>query len=302
MAYTYVAKAPAKVNLFLDIAGLRKDGYHEIRTIFQSIRLCDELYFQTKAKGIKIECDNLDVPQDDSNLAYLTAKEFFKYSKINYGVKIKIKKNIPIKAGLGGGSSDAAVTLFVLNKIFKVNIPLYELIKIGANIGSDVPFFLIGGTALGTGRGEEVFPLKDIKRLYLLLGMPKKGISTKEAYKKIDRVLTQKNTSLKIVEIVRRILAGEFGKEDMFNRFEEVIKNREILEYKKRLYQLESEKIMLSGSGSALFGVFTDRNKAMENFRKLSVQQGNWAVTSTLKRKEFFSFITPTTLKKESFK
>lgn len=301
MDYTYKAKAPAKVNLYLNIVGVRKDGYHEIRTIFQSLRLCDEIYFEPQAKGIKIECDNIEIPQDDSNLAYLSAKEFFKYSKINKGVKIKIKKNIPIKAGLGGGSSDAAVTLFVLNKIFKVNIPLYELIKIGANIGSDVPFFLIGGTALGTGRGEEVFPLKDIKRFYLLLGLPEMGVSTKDAYKKIDKVLTEKNTSLKIVEIVRKILAGEFGKEDMFNRFEEVIKEKKILEYKKKLYQSKTEKILLCGSGSALFGIFAGKKEAMKNLKKLSVQ-GNWAVTSTLNRREYFNFITPTTLKKESFK
>lgn len=301
MNQIFKVKAPAKINLYLDVLGLRKDGYHNLLTVYQSIRLSDELFFTLKEKDIEIKCDNKDIPSDEKNLVYKSAKLFFDFAKIKKGIKIEIKKKIPTQAGLGGGSSDAAVTLFALNKLFNADIPLFKLSEMGANIGTDVPFFLTGGTALGIERGELVFPLPDISPLFLVLGYPEVGISTKEAYKKIDRVLTEYFSSLKIGRIVRKILTGEFGKEDMFNRFEEVIEDKKILAYRDKLLKSGAEKVLLCGSGSSYFGVYGDSSKAKDAFRRLSVQ-GSWAVSSTLRRRDFFNFISPTTLKKESIK
>ncbi|MCX7830495.1 MAG: 4-(cytidine 5'-diphospho)-2-C-methyl-D-erythritol kinase [Acidobacteria bacterium] len=244
MNRVFKAKAPAKINLYLDVLGLREDGYHEIKTIFQTIRLCDELYFNIQEKDIDIQCNNPNIPTNENNLVYKSAKEFFDFAKIKRGIKIFLKKKIPTQAGLGGGSSDAAVTLFALNKIFKTNFSLFQLVKIGEKIGSDVPFFLVGGTAIGTGRGEIIFPLKDISKFFIILGFPKIGVSTKEAYKRIDRVLTENSTRLKIEGIVRKILAGEFGKEDMFNRFEEAINEKGIIACKSKLVNAGAEKVL----------------------------------------------------------
>jgi len=297
----FKSKAPAKINLYLDVGKIRKDGYHEITTIYQSIRLSDTLFFKVIKNGIEIECDNKDIPLNEDNLIYKSAKEFFNFTKIKKGIKVLIKKRIPAKGGLGGGSSDAAVTLFALNKIFKKNLTLNQLTAIGEKIGSDVPFFLYGGTALGYGKGEKIIPLKDFNRLYLIVGFPGKGISTREAYKEIDRVLTGNISRLKIIEPVRKYLTGDFRKEDMFNRFEEVVKNSEILEYRDNLIKSGAEKVMLCGSGSTWFGIYSDRTKLKSAFERLSAQ-GNWAATSTLKRREFLRFITPTNVKKESIR
>lgn len=302
MKRIFKAKAPAKINLYLDILGLRKDGYHDLKTIYQSIRLADELFFTIKEKkDIELQCDNDEIPSDESNLVYKSAKHFFDFTKVKKGIKIEIRKKIPTKAGLGGGSSDAAATLFVLNKIFNTQIPLYKLTEIGAIIGSDVPFFLTGGTALGVERGELVFPLPDISPLFFVLGFPEIGISTKEAYRKVDRVLTENFSRLKIVEIVRKILTGKFGKEDMFNLFEEIVVDKTVLGYRDKLVDSGAEKVHLCGSGSSWFGIYENSSKAKDAFRKLSVQ-GNWAVSSTLRRNDFFNFISPTTLKKEIIK
>lgn len=297
----YKAKAPGKVNLFLDIEKIREDGYHEIKTVYQSIRLADTLYFTTIKNGIEIECDKYEIPNNENNLVYKSAKIFFDFTKIRKGIKVKIRKRIPVKAGLGGGSSDAAVTLFALDRIFKTNLSRDNLLNLGSKIGSDVPFFFVGGTALGTGRGEKIVPLRDFPRFWAVLGFPKEGISTKEAYSKIDRVLTESNSRIKIIEIVRKILAAEFGKEDMFNRFEGVIKNKQILEYRDNLVKSGAEKVLLCGSGSSWFGMFSDRAKAKSAFDRLPVHC-DWTVTSSLKRRDFLKLITPTNVKKESIR
>lgn len=301
MKQIFKAKAPAKINLYLDVLGKRKDGYHNLATVYQSVKLADELFFTLEKKDIEIQCDNKEIPSDERNLVYKSAKLFFDYTKIKKGIKIEIRKKIPTKAGLGGGSSDAAATLFVMNKLFHSQVPLYKLTEIGAKIGSDVPFFLTGGTALGIERGELVFPLPDISPLFFVLGFPEVGISTKDAYEKIDRVLTENFSRLKIGGIVRKILTGEFGKEDMFNRFEEIVEDKKVLAYRDELVNSGAEKALLCGSGSSWFGIYEDSSKAKDALKKLSVQ-GNWAVSSTLKRRDFFNFISPTTLKKESIK
>jgi len=175
--------APAKVNLLLRVTGKREDGYHEIKSVFQKIDLCDTLTFAEAPDGrIEIQCDNPQVPVDESNLIVMTAKLLKKETGVTKGVKIVLTKKIPLSAGLGGGSSDAAVTLKELNRRWKTGLPEVKLQEIAFRLGADVPFFLGSALAKVEGAGEKVTPLKVKKSLSALIVNPGFGISAEEAY------------------------------------------------------------------------------------------------------------------------
>lgn len=298
----YHSRSPAKINLYLDVLGLRKDGYHEIRTIYQSISLSDEIEFEPCKNEISLNCDDKRIPADETNLAFKSAKLLKDFSKAKKGVRIKLLKKIPSEAGLGGGSSNAAVTLFSLNKLWKLDLPLETLLLLASKIGSDVPFFLIGGTAIGIGRGEEVYPLKDISRKTILLIYPDEKVNTKEAYQKIDRVLTEGKSSFKISSIAFNLEAGFFRSEDMFNRFEEVVfESYERIKYlREEMVKCGLKGAMMSGSGSTLFAILRNKKEA-SSILKMLKNKSRWAIATTLNRKNYFEFITPT-LKKEIVK
>jgi len=148
--------APAKVNLFLEVLGKRPDGYHEIVTVIQTVSLCDEVILRPRPSGIELVCDDDSLPQDPSNLAYRAAAAVLEHSRYDYGLSIEVRKQIPAAAGLGGGSSDAAAVIRGVNRLFGLNLEAEALSAIAAGVGSDVPFFLTGGVALCTGRGEVV--------------------------------------------------------------------------------------------------------------------------------------------------
>ncbi|MDR0978226.1 MAG: 4-(cytidine 5'-diphospho)-2-C-methyl-D-erythritol kinase, partial [Endomicrobium sp.] len=178
-------KAPAKINLFLEIKDKREDGYHNIETIMQTVSLYDELTFENAGKDIFLECSNKTLPSGHNNIVYKAAKAFYEYFKIKAGIKIYLKKMIPAGAGLGGGSSDAAATLAALAKIHNVETNKQELEHIAATLGADVAFFLTGGTALCEGKGDIITPLKSIKNLNLVIVNPCFEINTADIYKKV---------------------------------------------------------------------------------------------------------------------
>src|SRR5262245_43828755 len=185
MAASVVMKSFAKINWTLDVLHRREDGFHEIRTIYQTVSLFDRLHITATVGGISVECDDPQVPCDESNLVYRAAAALkqgaagLKRSALtDVGATIRIEKHIPVGGGLGGGSSNAAVALIGLNKLWGLDLEFDQLFEISSGIGSDVPFFLIGGTALGAGRGEEIYRLADVRSDSILLVNPGTSVST----------------------------------------------------------------------------------------------------------------------------
>ncbi|MDR1103749.1 MAG: 4-(cytidine 5'-diphospho)-2-C-methyl-D-erythritol kinase [Endomicrobium sp.] len=251
-------KAPAKINLFLEIKNKREDGYHQLESIMQTVSLYDELSFELTDKNIFLECDTKTLQTDSTNIVYKAARAFHDYFKIDKGVKICLKKIIPMGAGLGGGSSDAAATLAALAKLYNVKTNKKELGQIAAKLGADVSFFLTGGTALCEGIGDIITPLKAIKNLNVILVNPGFGVNTADVYKKVKFPLTKK---AEITKIKAQIDNGSFNTSNAFsccfNRLEDFVLTDypEIVKIKDILRTTGCISLM-SGSGATVFGLF----------------------------------------------
>lgn len=183
-------KSPCKVNLLLNVLGRRADGFHDLETVMQPVNLCDDLTFERAGTGIAMSCTDKSLPVDGENLVFRAAEKFFSVAGISGGVKIHLEKKIPLAAGLGGGSGNAATTLLALNELFEKPLAPEKLSEIAASLGSDIPFFLQHQPALAVGRGEKIQPLKNFPALAnraILLIHPGFGISTPWAYKNLAR-------------------------------------------------------------------------------------------------------------------
>ncbi|HEY5297256.1 MAG TPA: 4-(cytidine 5'-diphospho)-2-C-methyl-D-erythritol kinase [Verrucomicrobiae bacterium] len=183
-------KSPCKINLLLNILGQRADGFHELETVLQPVNFCDELFFERGGNGIQLSCSDKTLPVDSKNLVFRAAENFLAMAKISDGVKIHLEKKIPLAAGLGGGSGNAATTLLALNELFKNPIAPEKLFEIAVSLGSDIPFFLQNKPALATGRGEKIQSLENFPALQnktILLIHPGFGISTPWAYQDLAR-------------------------------------------------------------------------------------------------------------------
>jgi len=266
-------KANAKINLVLDVVGKRKDGYHDIETIFSEISLFDNLILKKTKKGIKINiAQEVNIPQE-KNLCYKAAQLFFKETRIKQGVEIFLEKNIPVGAGLGGGSSDAAATLKGLNSLFNNPLSNDNLKKIALKIGMDVPFFIDGGCAVASGRGEKLKNIKLKKTFWLVIIKPNFSISTKEAYELIDKnLILTKNSSY--AKIMTKALGSGLLEitESLYNIFERVVS----IQYpgfpsklKEKFKDAGADGVLMSGSGSAVYGIFRVRRSAYQAFEKL---------------------------------
>lgn len=252
-------KAPAKINLALKIKNKRPDGYHNLISILQTISLFDKIKLK-KSKKLKCCCNNKIIPTNNQNLAVKAAIAFFEHCKIKQNVKIKIFKKIPIQAGLGGGSSNAATVLIGLNKMFKTKLSKQELCKIAAKIGADVPFFIFGKTALVSGVGEIVEQLHPINLQNILIIKPKKlNIETKLAFLEYDRLNRAHKPTNNIALIAKKINQQEpFWSycNSLFNSFESTTKNNQINEIKTKLKSAGAICALMTGSGSSVFAVF----------------------------------------------
>ncbi len=261
-------KANAKINLGLDITGTREDGYHLLKTVMQSVSLCDVITLK-KADRISLTCSDDTIPCDEKNLAFKAAKLFFEETKINGGVEIGIEKNIPSQAGLGGGSADAAGTIVALNKLYDADLSDEELCKIGEKIGSDVPFCIIGGTMLCEGVGEKLTPMKPICDMKIVIAKGTNGISTIEAYKTYDKLQGIKHPD--IDALINAINNGEKFSHLCGNVLELTAFLSSVDEIKETMIELGAENSMMTGSGSAVFGIFSDERlaeKCSENLKK----------------------------------
>jgi 4-diphosphocytidyl-2-C-methyl-D-erythritol kinase len=277
----------AKINWTLDVLYLRADGYHEIRTIYQTVSLFDRLELTT-AQSISVECDNPIVPCDESNLVYKAAEALQQAAGTRGGARIRIEKRIPVGGGVGGGSSNAAATLLGLSRLWGLDVVFADLFQIATGIGSDVPFFLVGGTALGVGRGEEVYPLPDVKCDSLLLVNPGTSVATGPAYQALKRLTT---TDPHRIISVTLLAANGIRKLplEVRNDLEEsvLVTNPEIDQIKRRLMALGARQALMSGSGSSVFGVF-ENSAEVQNAEIRLKSDGIWCEpVVTLDRAEY---------------
>lgn len=263
--------APAKINLGLEIGNKNSDGYHEVDMIMQSVSIYDEIKLSMSVnKNIEIVTDKkVDCPPE-KNIAYRAAKEFFDYTKTgNCGVKIKIKKNIPMCAGLAGGSADGAGVIVGLDKMFGTDLKAPEMCKIGAKIGSDVPFCIFGGTVAASGIGVDLNTVSSMPRCSILVIKPGISISTAEAYSKFDSIKIDKKHGMDLLESSLKAHDLQGVCSHLYNRFEEVIDNPEIFDIKQKLKNGGALSSLMTGSGSAVYGIFDDVNKATKCMRDL---------------------------------
>ena len=280
----------AKLNLALAVIARRSDGYHEIRTVFQSIDLHDDLEIRPCAR-IEVHCAGPgDIPEEE-NTVRRAAIALSQAASPPSGAEILLTKRIPVGAGLGGGSSNAAAALLGLRKFWEIRISETDLRSLAASIGSDVPFFLRGGTSLGIGRGEEIYPLEEIQPAHLVIIFPGVHISTAAAYQSLQLQLTSVNALHKI-----QSFCGHIGKDPrclagIFNDFETSILPAypAVKEAKDFLLERGATTAMLSGSGSSVFGFFSDEESALAVSRN-PMARGGWRVfpAKTLSRAEYF--------------
>lgn len=250
-------RANAKINLTLDVVGKRADGYHLIDSVFQSVSLCD--FVSVEKDGlISVRCSD-DTISDKSNIAYKAAERFFDYTKLDGGAKIVIEKHIPLAAGLGGGSADAAAVIKALDKIYGTSLTTDELCEIGLRVGADVPFCIVGGTARVGGIGEKLKKLSDLPGCTILLIKHGKKQSTADMYKKIDSYsMSESHTE----EVVTGIECGDLKAvcKNVSNVFTRVSDNSKLINDIKSTKPLA---VSLSGSGPTMFAVYDSASEAL---------------------------------------
>jgi len=267
--------APAKVNLFLEVTGKRPDGYHNIESIMQAVSLYDRIVIKPGKGVITLKCSLKSLPADNTNLALKAAIALKNELKIDASADIFLEKNIPLGAGLGGGSSDAAAVLKGLLKLWDKRISEKKLLAIAAKLGADVPFFIKGGTALARGVGERLKALKGVKRARILLVNPGFGISTKSVYENLHFPLTKKQKINRILGLLKAPSSPEVWGKLMFNRLEEaVLGNYPELCRIKAVFEANGCPSLMSGSGATVFGLVS-KKKTEEKIR-LEFDRSGW--------------------------
>jgi len=280
----------AKVNLALAVLGKRSDGFHEIRTIFQSIDLCDELEIRASAT-LELYCPDLASVPKEGNTVWRAATALASIASPGSGAEITLRKRIPAGSGLGGGSSNAAAALLGLCRLWRLEVPAARLCSLAAALGSDVPFFLMGGTALGIGRGEEIYPLPEIRPAHLVVVYPGVHISTGTAYQSLSLMLTSRQAAPNIQSFCGRLTDEAGCLAEIFNDFETSILPAypAVRDAKAFLKERGATACLLSGSGSSVFGFFSDEESALAASRGDNARE-SWRLfpAKTLSRAEYF--------------
>lgn len=278
---------PAKINLGLAVRGRRPDGYHEIETILQLVDLTDRLILEREETGqISLETDHPSLPNDEKNLVYQAARLLQRHTGSSWGVRMQLQKHIPIGAGLGGGSGNAAFALWGLNELWELGLTREELQELGRALGSDVPFFLFAAQAVGTGKGDALSPLPPLPPLPVLLINPGFSLSTALIYRRVRLVLTKREN--RITMLRRFFLMGDveaIGRH-LFNDLETVVLEDHpvIGEMKEALLARGAEGAIMSGSGPTVLGLFAERQTAQDALLHLQQEHRGWWIhlTTTL--------------------
>jgi len=330
----------AKINLGLRIGALRPDGFHELRTVYQTIALHDTIHVSVgRGSGIEIRCDDSRVPTDETNTCYRIVERAMQVLKARGRVQIEIEKRLPVQGGLGGASGNAVAALLALELALKKNLSGEERLRIAARVGSDLPLFLVGGTVLGVGRGEEVYPLPDLPAMPCVIALPEIAVSTPKAFADWDRLcgevarpqmavsdtntllnskLTSPSHSDRMLEFSREISAWlsavpvgssrrrsgvsakgggraenpllDLVRTGIENDFEKVVfpQYPELREVKRVLEAAGARYASLSGSGSAVYGLFDSREKAAAAEKKLDEQGTRSVLTNALTRRQYW--------------
>ena len=265
--------APAKLNLYLDVMGKRPNGYHDIETIFEKIDLKDEIIIKEKGRGLKVRADAADCSQGKYNIVYKAACGIFKEAGAALNLDIEIKKRIPVSAGLGGGSSDAASALRAINDIFKLGVPDAKLLSIAADIGKDVPFFMMAASfAVGRGAGEQLKKINLDADLFHILIKPSISLSTRAMYQRIDRCgFSDRGHSFQDAIRALKKTDVEALEKNYYNIFESVLaRNGDCIDkIKALLARSGSRHSLLSGSGPTVFCTFKNKKDAEKVFKKI---------------------------------
>jgi 4-diphosphocytidyl-2-C-methyl-D-erythritol kinase len=292
-------RAHAKINLDLRVLGTRPDGFHELRTVFQALALHDTIECVPRGGPFAIECDAAGVPLDRSNLVWKAADALWRSLRRDGPVRdvlVRIRKRIPLQGGLGGGSTNAAATLLGLAQAWRVPVRPNQLVDVGSTLGADVPFFLSGGTALGLGRGDEIYPLADLPRHWIVLLVPGFGVSTPDAYGWYDAERSQAR-GLREAQHVPGPWPSRAAQ--MINDLEAPIARHhpEIDHMKTALRRAGALAAAMSGSGSTVFGLFQQRAEAKAAVAKLSGSGWRVLMTESLGRGEYARLCTPRPLR-----
>ena len=271
----------AKINWFLRVLGKRDDNFHELCTVFQTVSLADYLTFSEQTELI-LTCNDKKIPTDEGNLIVKAVFALREKLGVKKGAKIHLEKNIPAPGGLGGGSSNAAIALLGLVKLWKIEIGFDELLKIGKTLGSDVPFFFYGGTALGTGSGTEISPLPDFEEKHLLIVTPNVAVSTAKAFAALNAAHLTNKGSKSILPICRDFADSlDLRRLSLINDFEAtVFKLEPEIEFiKKKLLDYGGKRALLSGSGASVFAIFDSESSRQNAFEQIKSEK-EWRVFS----------------------
>lgn len=271
----YRIKAYAKINLGLDVVRRLENGYHEVKMVMQTVGIYDVLDFERTDGGIVITTDSGELPTDENNLIYKAAKLMMEAYPISGGVKIHLEKHIPIAAGMAGGSTDAAATLKGMNRLFDLGCTLKDLMELGVKIGADVPYCVMGGTALAEGIGEKLTPLAPAPDCYVLVAKPDINVSTKYVYEHLDAQEIVKHPDIDgMVEAI-----AEESLQGILDRMENVLETVTVSAYpviqtiKDRMKELGAINSLMSGSGPTVFGIFVEKDMARRAYDKLEEEQ-----------------------------
>lgn len=260
----YRIKAYAKINLALDVVGKLPNGYHEVKMIMQSIALCDELTLEKAPEGITVTTDSQELSCGEDNLVYKAAKLMFDTYGIQDGVHIHLQKTIPIAAGMAGGSTDAAAAMKGISRLFDLEVPLPRLMELGVSIGADVPYCILGGTALAEGIGEKLTPLTPAPDFYILVAKPDISVSTKYVYENLDAASITRHPDVRGMAMA--IESGSL--QGLLDRMGNVLETVTIPAYpiidsiKRRMRELGAVNSLMSGSGPTVFGIFLSEQAA----------------------------------------
>jgi 4-diphosphocytidyl-2-C-methyl-D-erythritol kinase len=318
----------AKINIGLRIGEARADGFHELRTVYQTIALHDTIRVDAaRGTGIEIHSNQAAVPQDESNTCYRMAERVLRFLKTRSKITVYIEKNLPVQGGLGAASSNAIAALLGLERVLKADIPSEEKLRMAAEVGSDLPLFLIGGTVLGIGRGEQVFALEDAPAISCVIVTPEVGISTPKAFKAWDEQFSPNNHG----KLTREAASGTINmfshsvfswmnparlsgtptgvsakggdraeaplldlvRAGIENDFERIVfpQHPELREVKRVLEREGAKYASLSGSGSSVYGFFESKAEAEQAAQKLSAEGIAAKATTTLSRREYWKRI-----------
>lgn len=271
---SYQIKAFAKINLGLDVVRKLENGYHEVKMVMQTVGIYDELTLTRTQEGITVTTDHKELPTDDNNLIYKAAKIMMEEYHIPSGIHIHLKKNIPVAAGMAGGSTDAAATFKGINRMFELDCTLEELMRLGVRVGADVPYCVLGGTALAEGIGEKLTSLNPAPDCYVLVVKPDISVSTKEVYEHLDAEgITQHPDIDGMVEAI-----WEESLQGILDRMGNVLENVTVEKYpvidllKRRLRELGALNSLMSGSGPTVFGIFINERIAREAFEQMKAE------------------------------